>query len=129
MANGKNEDIIKKMASLLLQGATMLDLSCPQCGNLLYRLKNNKVYCPSCEREVIIKKKSSVVVDKKVNNRLFPSKYLEHNVFSEELFSIRKVISKICKKIEDIEQLDLLEIHIHVLDKLLNLYNTFFSLK
>ena len=33
---------IKKMASMLRSGATMLDSYCPQCENILFRLKDNK---------------------------------------------------------------------------------------
>jgi len=44
------------MAEFLRQGAKMLDLTCPACGNPLFKLKNSEIYCPSCEKKVIIEK-------------------------------------------------------------------------
>ncbi|MBD3352816.1 MAG: hypothetical protein GF364_15115 [Candidatus Lokiarchaeota archaeon] len=54
MAPDQNDQVIKKMAQLLRNGATMLDLTCPKCDNILYRLKSSKIICPACNREVII---------------------------------------------------------------------------
>jgi uncharacterized Zn finger protein (UPF0148 family) len=39
----------------------MLDLTCPACGNPLFKLKNSDVYCPSCEKKVIIEKKEPIL--------------------------------------------------------------------
>ncbi len=50
------EPNIKKMATLLRSGATMLDKYCPNCNYILFRLKNDQIYCPICDREVIIVK-------------------------------------------------------------------------
>ena len=50
------EPNIKKMATLLRSGATMLDRYCPNCNYILFRLKNDQIYCPICDREVIIVK-------------------------------------------------------------------------
>jgi UPF0148 protein len=61
----KDDLLIKKMAKLLKEGATMLDKSCPKCGTLIYRLPNKKIICPSCNSEIIIqkeKKKTSTPV-------------------------------------------------------------------
>ena len=52
----KEDQLIKKMAKLLQEGATMLDKVCPQCNTLIYRLPNKKIICPSCNREIIIQK-------------------------------------------------------------------------
>lgn len=55
MQNNADDEHIKKMAKLLREGATMLDLTCPKCENLLFRMKTGKIVCPTCNREVIIK--------------------------------------------------------------------------
>jgi len=47
---------IKKMAQLLHNGATMLDKNCPQCETILFRLKDNTIICPKCEKQVVIVK-------------------------------------------------------------------------
>ena len=53
----KDEDqLIKKMAKLLREGATMLDKSCPKCGTLIYRLPSKKIVCPNCNSEIRIQK-------------------------------------------------------------------------
>ncbi|MHA1230180.1 MAG: Sjogren's syndrome/scleroderma autoantigen 1 family protein [Candidatus Helarchaeota archaeon] len=47
---------IKKMAQLLKDGNTMLDISCPQCKSPLFRLKNNDIFCAKCQKKVVILK-------------------------------------------------------------------------
>jgi uncharacterized Zn finger protein (UPF0148 family) len=49
---------IKKMAVMLRSGATMLDEYCPKCNNILFRLKDQRIFCPICEAEVKIIKQS-----------------------------------------------------------------------
>ena len=47
---------VELMAKMLRQGSTMLDLSCPQCKNILFRRPDGKIFCPICEQEVVILK-------------------------------------------------------------------------
>jgi len=47
------DDVVKRMAELLRQGAAMLAYSCPECGVPLFRLKSGQVICPKCNREVV----------------------------------------------------------------------------
>ena len=49
-------DDIKRMADLLRQGATLTDLSCPQCASPLFRLKNGTLWCVKDEKKVIVVK-------------------------------------------------------------------------
>lgn len=44
---------IKKAAELLLKGATMLHIACPDCSEPIYKLKNNNMKCISCNKQVI----------------------------------------------------------------------------
>lgn len=44
------------MASLLRQGATLTDLSCPACSSPLFRLKDGTLWCANDEKKVIIVK-------------------------------------------------------------------------
>ena len=44
------------MAKLLLQGATLTDLSCPACSSPLFKLKDNSLWCAKDEKKVIIVK-------------------------------------------------------------------------
>lgn len=52
MSNADQSSLSKKMANLLAQGAAMLDLSCPACDSILFRLKSEMVYCPNCNAEI-----------------------------------------------------------------------------
>lgn len=58
-----SEKSVKKMANLLRNGATMLDLYCPQCSGILFRLQNDDVFCPNCNQKVILLKNGENVSD------------------------------------------------------------------
>jgi UPF0148 protein len=47
---------VKRGANLLLQGATLTDLSCPVCSSPLFRLKDGTLWCAKDEKKVIIVK-------------------------------------------------------------------------
>ncbi len=42
------------MAELLKSGATMTNLSCPNCGSPLFRLKNGDIWCENDQKKVLI---------------------------------------------------------------------------
>ena len=52
----KENTPIKRMADLLLKGATLTDLSCPVCSSPLFRLKDGTLWCANDEKKVIIVK-------------------------------------------------------------------------
>ncbi len=76
----KKESLSKKMANLLAQGAAMLDLSCPACDSILFRLKSQKVYCPNCNVEVKLFKKDEEI----------PKELLEYQNKQTELIKLRE---------------------------------------
>ena len=45
---------IKRMANLLLQGTTLTDLSCPNCGSPLFKLKDGTLWCVKDEKKVVV---------------------------------------------------------------------------
>jgi UPF0148 protein len=47
---------VKRGANLLLQGATLTDLSCPVCASPLFRLTDGTLWCAKDEKKVIIVK-------------------------------------------------------------------------
>ncbi|GBF09758.1 UPF0148 protein [Aeropyrum pernix] len=49
-----SDDIVKKMAQLMMQGAVMLDKTCPADGLPLFRLKTGDVVCPVHGKVVIV---------------------------------------------------------------------------
>ena len=52
----ENDKHIKRMADILLKGATLTDLSCPACGSPLFRLKDGTLWCGKDEKKVVIVK-------------------------------------------------------------------------
>jgi len=44
------------MADLLMQGATLTDLSCPVCSSPLFRLQDGTLWCAKDEKKVVIVK-------------------------------------------------------------------------
>lgn len=76
----KKESLSKKMANLLAQGAAMLDLSCPACDSILFRLKSQMVYCPNCNVEVKVFKKDEEI----------PKELREYQDKQQELIKLRE---------------------------------------
>jgi UPF0148 protein len=56
MPQDTETDPIKRMANLLLQGATLTDLSCPVCASPLFRLKDGTLWCGKDEKKVVVVK-------------------------------------------------------------------------
>jgi UPF0148 protein len=49
----QKEKSIKSMVSLLRQGATLTELSCPACATPLFKLKSGQLWCAQCQKRVI----------------------------------------------------------------------------
>ncbi len=56
MEEKKETTPIKRMADLLMKGATLTDLSCPACGSPLFRLQDGTLWCEKDEKKVIVVK-------------------------------------------------------------------------
>jgi UPF0148 protein len=52
----KQNTPIKRMADLLVQGATLTDLSCPVCASPLFRLRDGTLWCAQDEKKVVVVK-------------------------------------------------------------------------
>jgi len=53
MSKTDKENVYKRMAELLKGGNIMLSDSCPDCHVPLFKMRDNKIICPSCNRLVI----------------------------------------------------------------------------
>jgi UPF0148 protein len=53
--------LVKRGADLLVQGATLTDLSCPACSSPLFRLKDGTLWCTKDEKKVIVVKEGEEV--------------------------------------------------------------------
>jgi len=52
----QDKESIKRMAELLRQGATLTDLSCPNCFSPLFRLQDGMLWCAKDEKKVVVVK-------------------------------------------------------------------------
>ena len=55
-------EVLKRMADMLKQGATMLDLQCPACASPLFRLRSGEIWCVNCQKRVVIVKEGENVL-------------------------------------------------------------------
>ncbi len=112
----KEDQLIKKMAKLLQEGATMLDKVCPQCNTLIYRLPDKKIICPSCNREIIIQKEESLP-----QKNVVSTNQINHDFSSVRniVFSKIALLSQILQSENDIYQVEKI---LTIIDKTLQVY-------
>ena len=95
------DDSTKLMANLLHQGATMLDEYCTKCGKILFRLRTGKIFCPSCESELVSDKRYDE------NDIKEEIKKPKNFMYSEEIQEIYLNSIDILKKLmENLENID-----------------------
>jgi UPF0148 protein len=61
MQQKSHDSSIKRGAELLRQGATLTDLSCPECASPLFRLHDGTLWCAKDEKKVIVVKEGQEV--------------------------------------------------------------------
>ena len=123
------EQNIKKMATLLRSGATMLDIYCPNCKYILFRLKNDKIYCPICDREVIIVKsdlenKKSQISEGNIelSNNIPIEKHISNDFLRlNDIFF--NVVSHLSKKLEETDDLLVIEKILSIINQTLDIIN------
>ena len=117
----QNDDdkLIKKMAKLLREGATMLDKSCPNCGTLIYRLPNKKIICPSCNSEIIIQKDSSA--SKNVSQLPNSMSKISHD-FQPVLNNLYLKLGELNHALQDESDFAKIESILTMIDKILQIY-------
>jgi UPF0148 protein len=123
------EQNIKKMATLLRSGATMLDIYCPNCKYILFRLKNDKIYCPICDREVIIVKsdlenKKSQISEGNIelSNSIPIEKHISNDFLRlNDIFF--NVVSHLSKKLEETDDLLVIEKILSIISQTLDIIN------
>ena len=102
--NEKNsDDAIRRASELLLQGATMLQISCPQCSNPIYRLQDGTMICADCNQRVFFERDLSAEqrkqfqqgespVQKKIENLM---RQLEQEEDPEKIIQLAETIKKL----------------------------------
>ena len=125
------KDNAKIMAELLRSGHTMLNLACPECNNPLFRNKKSDIYCPICNKKVLIKKeekeiqKSTFPIEKQYPNLKQISEDKSESIldFKSVKIILENKIYFFIGKLENEIQLDLIERYINILIKLFDLLN------
>jgi UPF0148 protein len=107
----KTEDTsIKRGAELLRKGATLTDLSCPNCSSPLFRLSDGTLWCIKDEKKVIIIKEDQEPPKQSAASSAYDK--LEETLMSK----VQNIQEKI-EKTQDIDELQKLTL---ALSELLN---------
>jgi uncharacterized Zn finger protein (UPF0148 family) len=117
-----SDNNIKKMANMLQSGATMLDDYCPKCNNILFRLKDQRIFCPVCELEVKKIKEGEPSVNYNVKNQ-------EMNSFSDLHNFYVQLFEKLTSELNNVKDLVLIEKYLDLLNKTLDIIKKLRELK
>ena len=66
------KDQIKRASEFLLQGATMLQIACPECHNAIYKMKDQSMHCAFCNKQVLLERNMTVSQKKELNQETNP---------------------------------------------------------
>ena len=88
----------------------------------MFKLKDESIFCPSCEQEVIIQKSSEVNRKSSKNVEKQELRSSVSNVFTDEIRSIRVLIKKLCNQLENSEKINIIESQLILLEKVLHIY-------
>jgi len=110
---------VKRGANLLLQGATLTDLSCPVCSSPLFRLKDGTIWCTKDEKKVVVVKEGeeppkqtaapSTVYDKLETTLMAKIQDIQGKIEKtedmEELPKLTSALSELLNSLEKIKQM------------------------
>jgi uncharacterized Zn finger protein (UPF0148 family) len=99
------------MADLLRSGSTMLNIACPVCNNPIFRNKDGKTYCPTCNREVLMVDKKTYQNSSMISEN-FTNKELDNNSVKEQNKLLTKLKTVLYEKLDEIIQKLKMETHI-----------------
>lgn len=105
------------MADLLMQGATLTDLSCPACASPLFRLKDGTLWCANDEKKVVIIKEgeeppkptTNTTYDKLESTLLTKIQDIENKIEKtddpDDLQKLSTALSKLLDSLQKIQQM------------------------
>jgi UPF0148 protein len=112
----QDRESIKRMAELLRQGATLTDLSCPNCNSPLFRLRDATLWCAKDQQKVIVVKKGEEP-PKTVQPQ---AAKLTNSAYDKLEATLMKKVDDIQAKIDKTEDIDELQKLTVALSELLN---------
>ena len=100
------DDAVERAAKLLLNGASMLHIVCPNCKDPIYKLRDGTLQCPTCMKNVIFESEQNKQQLKKsdkinINNDPVENKIsqlavkLENSTDSDEILHLATLIKKL----------------------------------
>ena len=116
----QDKDSIKRMAELLRQGATLTDLSCPNCNSPLFRLREGNLWCAKDEKKVVIVKEGEELPRTQVvqsQSQVPKASNVTYDKLEATLMKKIEDIQTRIEKTEDVEELQKLTV---ALSELLN---------
>lgn len=116
----QDKESIKRMAELLRQGATLTDLSCPNCNSPLFRLRDSTLYCAKDERKVVIVKEGEEAPRTQMAQAPTQTPKASNAAYDKLEATLMKKIEDIQAKIEKTEDIDELQKLTVALSELLN---------
>jgi uncharacterized Zn finger protein (UPF0148 family) len=102
----EEEDKYKRAAELLLKGAKMLNIACPVCNDPIYELTDGKLFCSTCQKNIIKSKpiqtndenevnmNTHPIIQKKLNDLLL---ILEDEINLDKITEIVNLLEKLSK--------------------------------
>ncbi len=115
-----SEGNIKKMAELLRNGATMLDEYCPKCGNILFRLKSQQLYCPSCNVEIRYSDQNDIEQSQSYQ-KLETAQTTNDDTFKDVKQVYTEIFTRITNEIKNVKEISRLKQLLEVQNEILEL--------
>lgn len=97
---------VRKMADLLRSGNKMLNKSCPECNSPIFQDKEGNLFCPTCNRQIVIMEGNSSQIDKVTTKKKKGDKKNENDLIDESIRVLSKKIDWLLKKIESENQIE-----------------------
>ena len=116
----QDKDSIKRMAELLRQGATLTDLSCPNCNSPLFRIRDGTLWCAKDEKKVITVKEGEEQQKTQMAQPQTQAPKASNTAYDKLEATLMKKIEDIQTRIEKTEDIDELQKLTVALSELLN---------
>jgi UPF0148 protein len=116
----QDKESIKRMAELLRQGATLTDLSCPNCNSPLFRLRDSTLWCAKDEKKVVIVKEGEEAPRTQMAQPQTQAPKASNAAYDKLEATLMKKIEDIQTRIEKTEDIDELQKLTVALSELLN---------
>jgi UPF0148 protein len=91
----KNDNNVRKMADLLRSGNKMLNKSCPECNSPIFQNKQGDLFCPTCNRKVVV-----IENDESANNQEIINNKQLSSLKKEKFIDLNKTITILNEKID-----------------------------